>query len=102
MALVLVALALWPRCSTLPQRAALYVVPRPPFVARVLTVRRRPIPPFESKDGGPALKRLYSVRFYAVHGNAVLPTGHAYDQFAYVVRRSRAAPWCFLKGGSGP
>ena len=102
MALVLVVLALGSRCSTLPQRAALYVVPRPPFVAHVLSVRREPLPSFEPRGGGPALKRLYHITFFAVHGNVVLPSGHRYEEFAYVVRRSTTARWCFLKGGSGP
>jgi hypothetical protein len=90
------------RCSTLPQIAARYIVPPAPFVARIISVKRQPLPSFEPAGGGPNVKRLYRVTFYAVKGNAVLPSGHRYDQFAYVARTTTSAPWCFLKGGSGP
>ena len=90
------------RCSTQPQLAARYIVPPPPFVARIVSVARRPLPAFEPTGGGPGHKRLYAVTFYAVKGNAVLPTGHRYTQFAYVKRTSASGRWCFLKGGSGP
>jgi hypothetical protein len=82
--------------------AARYIVPPPPFVARVVSVRRRAIPPFEPAGRGPLYKRLYLVSFRAIKGNAVLPSGHVYTQFAYVVRKTVRSPWCFLKGGSGP
>jgi hypothetical protein len=90
------------RCSRLPQVAARYIVPPPPFVARVVSVERRPLPPSEPAGRGPSFKRLYLVTFYAVEGNAVLPGAHRYEQFAYVIRKSASAAWCFLKGGSGP
>ena len=90
------------RCSPTPQVAARYVVPPAPFVARIISVKRQPLPVFEPAGGGPNLKRLYQVTFYAVKGNAVLPSGHRYTQFAYVARKSASARWCFLKGGSGP
>ncbi|HKB95131.1 MAG TPA: hypothetical protein VKC62_12990 [Gaiellaceae bacterium] len=90
------------RCSTSPTTAARFIVPPPPFVGRVVAVARRPMPPFEPKGRGPAFKRLYLVTFLAVKGNAVLPTGHRYSQFAYVSRPNIKARWCFLKGGSGP
>jgi hypothetical protein len=90
------------RCSSSPAAAARLIVPPPPFVGRVGRIVQRPIPAFEPKGRGPAYKRLYLVSFYAVKGNAVLPTGHTYHQFAYVSRARTSAPWCFLKGGSGP
>lgn len=90
------------RCSTEPQLAVRYIVPPPPFVARIVAVERRPLPASEPVGGGPAYKRLYAVTFYAVKGNAVLPSGHRYTQFAYVTRTSTSGRWCFLKGGSGP
>jgi hypothetical protein len=90
------------RCSPNPQVAACYVVPPSPFVARVISVERHPLPAFEPAGGGPSFKRLYQVTFYAVKGNAILPSGHRYTQFAYVARTSTNARWCFLKGGSGP
>lgn len=90
------------RCSTRPQLAARSIVPPPPFVARIVSVARRPLPASEPAGGGPGHKRLYEVTFYAVKGNAVLPTGHRYTQFAYVTRTSASGSWCFLKGGSGP
>jgi len=91
-----------PRCSADPAVAARFVVPAPPFAARVVSVRRLSIPPGEPKGRGPAYKRLYAVTFLAVKGNAVLPGGHRYTQFAYVARTSTSAVWCFSKGGSGP
>jgi hypothetical protein len=90
------------RCSRLPQRAAEFIIPPAPFVARVASVERAPFPPSEPADGGASYKRLYRVTFYAIKGNAVLPTGHRYTQFAYVSRKTTTARWCFLKGGSGP
>lgn len=77
------------RCADSPAAAALYVIPPPPFVARVVSVQRQA-----------ANEQLYRVTFYAVRGNAVLPTGHRYTQFAYVARKT--AHWCFVRGGSGP
>jgi hypothetical protein len=91
-----------PRCSVEPQAAAQYVIPRAPFVARVVSVRRSKLPPFEPAGRGPLFKRLYLVTFDALRGNAVLPSGHRYSQFAYLTRTSSSGPWCFLKGGSGP
>lgn len=90
------------RCSTDPQVAARYVVPPPPFVARIISVERQPLPSGEPTGGGSNFKRLYAVTFFAVKGNAVLPGGHRFTQFAYVGRTSAGARWCFLKGGSGP
>ncbi|MGZ4392770.1 MAG: hypothetical protein ACXVRK_11730 [Gaiellaceae bacterium] len=90
------------RCSTDPQMAARYIIPPPPFVARIIVVKRQTIPAGEPSDGGPNHMRLYRVTFEAVKGNAVLPSGHRYTQYAYVVRKTTTAPWCFLKGGSGP
>jgi hypothetical protein len=90
------------RCSPDPALAARYIVPPPPFAARVVSVARRAIPSFEPAGRGPRFKRLYVVTFFAVKGNAVLPSGHRYTQFAYVSRKTATAPWCFLKGGSGP
>jgi hypothetical protein len=90
------------RCSTDPQTTARYIIPPPPFVARIIIVKRQTIPAGEPSGGGPNHKRLYSVTFDALKGNAVLPSGHRYTQYAYVVRRTTTAPWCFLKGGSGP
>ena len=91
-----------PRCSASPEVAAKYVIPPPPFRVRTVTVQRMAMPPGEPKGKGPNFKRLYRVSFYVVEGNAVLPAGHRYTQFAYVSRQSTRAAWCFLKGGSGP
>ena len=91
-----------PRCSFNPQVAARYIIPPPPFSARVVSVRRAKLPPGEPVGRGPAFKRLYAVTFHVLKGNAVLPRGHRYVQFAYITRKSMTAPWCFLKGGSGP
>jgi hypothetical protein len=90
------------RCSPSPQVAAEFVIPPAPFRARVVSVRRTALPPGEPAGRGPRFKRLYRVTFVAVKGNAVLPAGHRYTQFAYVTRKTGSAPWCFLKGGSGP
>lgn len=90
------------RCSPDPKVAARTIVPPPPFVARVLVVERKKLPPFEPAGRGPEYKRLYAVTFHAVRGNAILPTGHDYTQFAYVTRRTLSSRWCFVKGGSGP
>lgn len=90
-----------PRCSTQPQVAAEFIIPPPPFKARVVSVRQIPLPAGEPAAGGPQLKRLYSVTFDVVKGNAVLEHGR-FTQFAYVSRKLTTAPWCFLKGGSGP
>ena len=90
------------RCSLDPRVAAVFVVPPPPFRARIVSVRRWKLPPFEPAGRGPLFKRLYLVTFFVVRGNAVLPRGHRYSQFAYVRRAKLGAPWCFLKGGSGP
>lgn len=94
--------ALRVRCSLRPEVAARRVVPPPPFVARIVSVERVPLPSSEPAGRGPSFKRLYRVRFDAVKGNAVLPTGHRYTQFAYVVRKTIGGRWCFLAGGSGP
>jgi hypothetical protein len=91
-----------PRCSAQPQAAAEYVIPPPPFVPRVISVQEITLPAGEPLAGGPLLKRLYRVTFDVRTGNAVLPAGHRYSQFAYVSRKKITAPWCFLKGGSGP
>jgi hypothetical protein len=91
-----------PRCATSPTVAAAYVIPPAPFKARLVSVSRLRLPPAEPTGRGPAFKRLYRVSFQVIRGNAVLPAGHRYAQFAYVTRKSRAARWCFLKGGSGP
>jgi len=90
------------RCSFNPQVAAQYIVPPAPFKARIVSARRWVLPPGEPVGRGPRLKQLYLVTFYAIKGNVVLPGGHRYSQFAYVTRRTTTAPWCFLKGGSGP
>lgn len=91
-----------PRCSTDPTVAARFVIPPPPFSVRDVTVTRQAMPPGEPAGGGASFKRLYAVRFFVVKGNAVLPAGHTFTQFAYVARQLTSAPWCFLKGGSGP
>ena len=91
-----------PRCSAQPRAAAEYVIPPPPFVPRVISVRRMALPAGESLAGAPQRKRLYRVTFDVRTGNAVLPAGHRYSQFAYISRTKITAPWCFLKGGSGP
>jgi hypothetical protein len=90
------------RCSPLPQVAARYIVPPPPFLARIVSVTRQPLPSAEPPGGGPNYKRLHRVTFDAVKGNAVLGSGHRYSQFAYVARTTASASWCFLKDGSGP
>jgi hypothetical protein len=90
-----------PRCSAQPQAAAEYVIPPPPFVPRIISVRKIALPAGEPLAGGPLLKRLYRVTFDVRTGNAVLPAGHRYSQFAYISRKKITAPWCFLKGGSG-
>jgi hypothetical protein len=91
-----------PRCSTEPKAAAEYVIPPPPFVPRLISVRQIALPAGEPTAGGPQYKRLYGVTFQALEGNAVLPSGHRYTQFAYISRKSTSQPWCYLKGGSGP
>ena len=91
-----------PRCSADPTVAARYIIPPPPFSVRGVVVLRIAPPPSEPAGKGSNFKRLYRVRFTVVHGNAVLPAGYTYTQFAYVSRASTTAPWCFLKGGSGP
>ena len=77
------------------------IVPPPPFVARIAFLARRQLR-LRANSGGPNHKRLYAVTFYAVKGNAVLPGGHRYTQFAYVTRTNANGRWCFRKGGSGP
>ncbi len=91
-----------PRCSLDPRVAAQYIIPPSPFKARLVSVRGRQLPPGEPLGGGRQYERLYIVTFFAVRGNAVLPTGHRYEQFSYVRRNTLRARWCFLKGGSGP
>jgi len=90
------------RCSNDARDAARFIIPPSPFKARLISVRRWKLPPFEPAGRGPLYKRLYLVTFFALKGNAVLPGGHRYSQFAYVTRQSTTAPWCFVKGGSGP
>jgi hypothetical protein len=90
------------RCSRYPEVAARYIVPPAPFLARIVSVKRQALPASEPAGGGPSFKRLYQVTFDAVEGNAVLPSGHRYTQFAYVARKTTSARWCFLEGGSGP
>lgn len=97
-----IVVGLGARCSASAAVAARFVVPPPPFGARLLSVLRRDVPPSEPLGAGPAYKRLYLVTFYVSKGNAVLPAGRRYSQYAYVGRSSTTAPWCFLKGGSGP
>lgn len=97
-----IVVGLGARCSAEPAVAARFVIPPPPFGARLASVRRHDLPPPEATGRGPSHKRLYLVRFYVSKGNAVLASGHSYSQFAYVGRTSTAEPWCFLKGGSGP
>ncbi len=96
------AAAARPRCSKDPKIAAEYVIPPLPFQVRAIGVQRIAMPASEPKGNGPNFKRLYQVSFYVVRGNAVLPAGHRYTQFAYISRASFRAQWCFLKGGSGP
>ena len=96
------AAGLRPKCSSDPAVAAEYVIPPQPFKVRAVTVRRMAMPPSEPKGNGPNFKRLYKVSFYVTNGNAVLPKGHRYTQFAYVARASTGTSWCYLKGGSGP
>ena len=96
------ALVARPRCSSDPKVAAQYVIPPPPFRARVVSVRRWKMPADEPVGGGPAYKRLYRVTFDVLKGNAVLPAGHRYSQYSYVTRKTTTAAWCFQKGGSGP
>jgi hypothetical protein len=91
-----------PRCSANPKVAAAFIIPPAPFKARLVSVKRLALPPSEPVGRGSAFKRLYEVTFQALVGNAVLPSGHRYSQFAYVSGRTKSAPWCFLKGGSGP
>ena len=81
-----------PRCSALPQAAAEYVIPPPPFVPRIVSVRTLALPTGEPVAGGPLLKRLYRVTFDVRTGNAVLPAGYRYSQFAYVGRKKITAP----------
>lgn len=89
-----------PRCAPDPVVAAAYVIPPAPFAVRDVTVQPLALPPSEHPVTG--VERLYRVRFFVVRGNPVLAGGHAYAQFAYVARAVPTAPWCFLKGGSGP
>ena len=91
-----------PRCSADARTAAVFVIPPAPFKARVVSVKQLALPEGEPAGRGRALERLYEVTFDALVGNAVLPSRHRYSQFAYVSRRRTGAPWCFLKGGSGP
>lgn len=91
-----------PRCSSNPKVAAEYIIPPPPFRARVVSVCRWKMPADEPVGGGPAYKRLYRVTFDVLKGNAVLPAGHRYSQYSYVTRKTTTAAWCFQKGGSGP
>lgn len=97
-----IVVGLGARCSANPAIAARFVIPPPPFGARLTSVVRHDLPPSEPVGRGPSYKRLYLVTFYVSKGNAVLPGGHAYSQFAYVERTSTTESWCFLKGGSGP
>ena len=90
------------RCGSDPTLAARFVIPPPPFVVRDVTVTRRALPQGEPASNGSKYIRLYEVRFFVVKGNAVLPSGHRFTQFAYVSRQVASAPWCFFRGGSGP
>lgn len=90
------------RCAADPAVAAMYVIPPAPFAVRDVVVTRTALPPSEPVGKGPSYKRLYTVRFFVLRGNPVLPAGHTFTQFSYVSRASTSAPWCFLKGGSGP
>ena len=83
-----------PRCSWSASVAAQYVIPPPPFAARLISGHRQAL----AASG----KRLYRVTFFALRGNAVLPSGHRYTQYAYVARSSPGARWCFVSGGSAP
>lgn len=97
-----IVVGLGARCSANPAVAARFVIPPPPFGARLTSVVRHDLPPSEPPGRGPVYKRLYLVTFYVSKGNAVLAGGHSYSQFAYVDRTSATESWCFLKGGSGP
>lgn len=97
-----IVVGLGARCDASPAVAARFIIPPPPFGARLVSVRRHDLPPSEPAGRGPSYKRLYLVTFYVSKGNVVLPSGHAYAQFAYVLRSNAKEPWCFVKGGSGP
>lgn len=91
-------------CAAESDVAAEYVVPPLPFKARMISVRQMPLPATSDvKHAYPHRPvRLYRVVFRALVGNAVLPSGHTYAQFAYVTQLMPAGRWCFVAGGSGP
>ncbi|MDA8291041.1 MAG: hypothetical protein M0Z33_05090 [Actinomycetota bacterium] len=77
-----------PRCSTDPTVAARFGIPPPPFAVRAVSVARDALPSSEARSTGASYERLYRVSFTVTSGNAVLPAGHRYTQFSYVVRSS--------------
>jgi hypothetical protein len=91
-------------CSPDSEIAAGYIVPPAPFKARVVWVRQAPVPVPSSLGASYEYPlRLYRVSFHVMVGNAVLPAGHTYVQFAYVGQpMPPAGRWCFVAGGSGP
>lgn len=89
-------------CSSDSDVAATFIVPPPPFKARIVSIRRMPMPPTSSVKAAYPYSRLYAVTFRVLVGNAVLPPGHAYTQFAYVGQRFLGGRWCLVAGGSGP
>ena len=46
--------------------------------------------------------RLNRVTFRVSSGNAVLPAGHTYTQYAHVGRAYAGGRWCFVAGVSAP
>jgi hypothetical protein len=91
-------------CATDSRVVATAIVPPAPFKARVISVRQMSLPQTSSvRASFHHPLRLYRVTFRALRGNAVLPSGHTYAQFAYVGQPvPPAGRWCFLSGGSGP
>jgi hypothetical protein len=90
-------------CSPEAEVAAGYIVPPAPFKARVISVRQMPVPATSNlKATFHRPLRLYRVTFRVLVGNAVLPAGHTYTQFAYVGQPMPSGRWCFVGGGSGP
>jgi hypothetical protein len=90
-------------CSSDSDVAAAFIVPPSPFKARIVSIRRMPMPPTSSVVKAAYLRfRLYSVTFRVLVGNAVLPPAHTYTQFAYVGQRVLGGRWCLVGGGSGP
>ncbi len=91
-------------CATDSRAVATSIIPPAPFKARVISVRQMSPPQTSSvRASFHHPLRLYRVTFRALVGNAVLPSGHTYTQFAYVGQpMPPAGRWCFLSGGSGP